>query len=726
MVARRGGILPTFQKALHVVRQEGMSGLRHRYRALTERPPRYTSVRPALTVKPLVTVIVPNYNHAAYLEQRLETIFAQSYDNIEVILLDDHSTDRSVEILEEFAARYPDKTRVIVNEENSGSGYRQWAKGLAEARGELVWIAESDDWSDPLFLETLIPAFDDESVMLAYTNSAFMDADGNDVVWSTPEYLNDVDRRLWTKPFTRTAHELMCLGWATKNLVPNVSSAVFRNPGQGSDLLAGAWTQTKICGDWLFYLALIRGGSVAYNPGMLNYYRVHQGSTAQSTYKRDVYYREHELVARYALEHYAVPDDFVRKQEANLRKHWKRFRDDFSEDAFKACYDPVRLEAANTRRKPNILLATYAFVAGGGETFPIFLANLFKAHGYTVTLLSCDREPREEGVRDLLRPDIPVVTDIENIARLVERFGIDIVHSHHSWVDSEVLINLPKGSRAQAVISMHGTYELMQPIDQDAVVPRLVQRSGAVVFTSGKNLKPLERLGLADSPKIVGIPNALPAVRLEPVDRRDLDLAPDSFVLCLVSRAIPEKGWEEALEAVARARAMSDADIRLLLIGEGPEYDRLRPTVPEFARFLGFRKNVRDYFATADLGFLPSRFKGESFPLTLIDCLAVGTPFLASDVGEIRHMLDASGRLAGATVSLRDWELPVDEMAEIIARAAGRGADYEGMRESVAEAYKKFDPDVMVERYANVYDAVLRGSEPCQSNVAHPAEARSA
>ena len=68
----------------------------------------------------LVSIIVPNYNHALYLRERLDSIYSQTYKKFEVILLDDASSDNSVEILTEYAQKYPQKTRLIVNEKNSG------------------------------------------------------------------------------------------------------------------------------------------------------------------------------------------------------------------------------------------------------------------------------------------------------------------------------------------------------------------------------------------------------------------------------------------------------------------------------------------------------------------------------------------------------------------------------------------------------------------------------
>ena len=87
---------------------------------------------------PRVSVIVPAFNHEPFLAQRLDSIYAQTYTNTQVILLDDASSDGSTEILREWAASYPDRTVLEVNETNSGLPFGQWAKGLGLATGDLI------------------------------------------------------------------------------------------------------------------------------------------------------------------------------------------------------------------------------------------------------------------------------------------------------------------------------------------------------------------------------------------------------------------------------------------------------------------------------------------------------------------------------------------------------------------------------------------------------------
>ena len=68
-----------------------------------------------------------------------------------MIVLDDCSTDNSLEIIEKYKGN-PHLSQVVANETNSGSSYKQWDKGIKLAKGELIWIAESDDCCKPFFL----------------------------------------------------------------------------------------------------------------------------------------------------------------------------------------------------------------------------------------------------------------------------------------------------------------------------------------------------------------------------------------------------------------------------------------------------------------------------------------------------------------------------------------------------------------------------------------------
>ena len=85
---------------------------------------------------PLVSVIVPNYNYARYLDARIDSILRQTWTDFELILLDDASTDTSREILEKYR-NHPRVSRIEFNTQNTGSPFQQWMKGILLA-GENI------------------------------------------------------------------------------------------------------------------------------------------------------------------------------------------------------------------------------------------------------------------------------------------------------------------------------------------------------------------------------------------------------------------------------------------------------------------------------------------------------------------------------------------------------------------------------------------------------------
>ena len=127
---------------------------------------------------PKVSVIVPNYNYGRFLPQRLESILSQTFQNMEIILLDDCSTDNSQAVLSQYAT-HPLVSRIVFNEKNSGSPFAQWRKGIDLAQGEYVWIAESDDYCEPTLLATLVRALDQyPTASIAFAGAVLVDENG--------------------------------------------------------------------------------------------------------------------------------------------------------------------------------------------------------------------------------------------------------------------------------------------------------------------------------------------------------------------------------------------------------------------------------------------------------------------------------------------------------------------------------------------------------------------
>jgi glycosyltransferase involved in cell wall biosynthesis len=266
---------------------------------------------------PTVSVVVPNYNHAGYLRQRIDTILEQTYRDFELILLDDASTDDSRAILQEYAA--DSRVRLEFNEKNPGSTFKQWNKGVRLARGKYVWIAESDDYADARFLERLVPALEaDEATVISYCRSWRVESDRvdgfADPLLDAPELLR------WSADFQSNGEELCREYSALANIVRNASSAVFRKSAY--EQVGGADESLRLCGDWKLWASIACSGRVCYSSDPLNYYRFHAGSAWGRSADAALEISEVLQVVRHVMEQ-VPPADAVREKSCQrLARGW--------------------------------------------------------------------------------------------------------------------------------------------------------------------------------------------------------------------------------------------------------------------------------------------------------------------------------------------------------------------------------------------------------------------
>ena len=180
-----------------------------------------------------VSVIVPNYNYVRYIEKRIDSIVKQTYPIYELIVLDDASTDGSVEVIEkklaEVKAKYPElKVQFVRNEKNSGKAMAAWKKGWELATGDYIWIAEADDLSGRKFLEEVMEGFRDPEVVLSYTESMVINGAGLLVApnfrWSRDKEKTGHYKKSYIKGGRQEIEEIM----AIRCTIPNVSAVVIK------------------------------------------------------------------------------------------------------------------------------------------------------------------------------------------------------------------------------------------------------------------------------------------------------------------------------------------------------------------------------------------------------------------------------------------------------------------------------------------------------------------
>lgn len=223
---------------------------------------------------PKVSVIIPNYNHARFLEQRIQSILNQTYQDFEIIYLDDASTDNSNEVFAQFSNDR--RIRSILNQTNSGSPFKQWNKGIKAATGEYIWIAESDDYAAPNLLETLVPLLDEHpQVGIAYGQSQLVDEAGN-LDKTMHCWTDDLDDRRWRNNFINRGIEECKTYLALKNTIPNASAVLIRR--QSLEMIDYAEESLFLCGDWMTWIKILLQADLAFSSKILNYYRYSSAS----------------------------------------------------------------------------------------------------------------------------------------------------------------------------------------------------------------------------------------------------------------------------------------------------------------------------------------------------------------------------------------------------------------------------------------------------------------
>lgn len=216
---------------------------------------------------PLVSVVIPNYNHAPYLRERIDSVLAQTYPNFEVIILDDCSTDNSRDIIASYAndRRVSD---IIFNDSNSGSTFIQWQRGFDIAKGEYIWIAESDDVADNRFLEMVLgKMLSVEGCVLGFSGSYLIDQDGKllNYSWDEP--------KLYCSNGIYEGQSFAKQRLLYKNLLYNASMIVFRKDCLSS--VDPVYRTFRYCGDWSFWLDICLLGKVVEVQDKLNNFRQH-------------------------------------------------------------------------------------------------------------------------------------------------------------------------------------------------------------------------------------------------------------------------------------------------------------------------------------------------------------------------------------------------------------------------------------------------------------------
>lgn len=269
-----------------------------------------------------VSIIIPNYNHAQFLEQRIESILCQTFQNFEIIILDDCSTDNSHLIIEKYR-KHNKVSKIIYNKKNSGSTFRQWKLGLETAKYDFIWIAESDDFADKEFLAVAMQKFkENKDSILFFSNSRVVNENNRLLDNNTIIFGKELDENLFSKDFTLSGNAFVEKILFYKNLIQNASAVVFKKDAALKNI--HQIIDFKMCGDWLFWIFLLRNNMISYSSLELNFFRTSSNTTRNhNTYakKRLRIYEEIKVIDK-IIQFFKIDQLLIKHKKENLMNEW--------------------------------------------------------------------------------------------------------------------------------------------------------------------------------------------------------------------------------------------------------------------------------------------------------------------------------------------------------------------------------------------------------------------
>jgi glycosyltransferase involved in cell wall biosynthesis len=256
---------------------------------------------------PKISIILPNYNYAGYLDRRIQSLLQQTRTDFELIILDDASTDSSREVI----VRYAQDSRVSLHffEENSGRTYARWSDGARMARGEYLLFAGADDDCEPGLLERLGDILDGHpNVGIAYCQSWVIDEKG-ERIGSGLDFLEGekfarVDKTRWMQDYIADGQEECGRYLICQNTIPNASGALLRRSVY--EAVGGLDVSLRLAADWLLFARMLARSDIAFVAEPLNSFRLHTQSVTANTRRSGLEAEENYRVVAEILQNVRV------------------------------------------------------------------------------------------------------------------------------------------------------------------------------------------------------------------------------------------------------------------------------------------------------------------------------------------------------------------------------------------------------------------------------------
>ena len=644
---------------------------------------------------PKVTAIVPNFNYATYLPERLDSILGQTYRDFEILILDDASTDGSAEVIERYRRRHPDLIRVITNETNSGSPYPQWLRGIREARGELVWIAEADDSCEPDFLETLVPRFENPSLGIAYCQSLGLDGEGRVTRTDFLEHTEGLHPDRWKFDYAEIGVR-EALDWmACRNTIPNASAALMRREvllGVGDELLA-----YRSCGDWFLYLQILQKADVAYCARSLNKFRRHERAVTRTTNQSEAYLAELASIRRFVAQAFPLHHSQLQRLDHFLDRDY--VFEGISRPSQHPATRPLLEEAARLtagRLRLAFISTNISAHSGGSEILWQKAALEARRRGHDVIVVTKAWRPLPPFSAEFAKAGIKHLETEHGGHDSVISFRPDLAiistgNQDEGWLEFQ---KFPPAGIPYVVVNQLTKEESLSPIpDYNQLLREGIAQAKRVFFVSRNNHQIMERRLGTPIPHAEIVFNPLDIPPGEPIPMPDFSegirIAFPANILFI------HKGHDLLLEVMAMEK-WRQRPVTINLYGQGEDEEKVRHILAERSI-----RNVhlRGFIAPGEIWkhnhaiLLASRMEGQS--LAMIGAMIAGrVPIVTAVGGSAEVIQDKETGFLAATPSVAD----LDDAME---RAYQRRAEWPQIARAARKSALKIVPQDPVGSFIN-------------------------
>lgn len=225
---------------------------------------------------PLVSVIVPSYNYEKYIEAALKSIYEQTYDQLELVVIDDNSKDNSCRIINElisseaFSERFNNRIKFISHDQNQGA-HNSINEGIRVSQGEYVTILNADDLFESNRITQLIKHLFGSDSDFVFSRIKVIDGEGNDISTVSDQAISFINTQNSIKNFPS-------VGWS---LIPHNTAISTGNMLFSRDIFdkLNGFRNLKYCHDWDFALRCLLLSEPLFVESTYYYYRLHGNNT---------------------------------------------------------------------------------------------------------------------------------------------------------------------------------------------------------------------------------------------------------------------------------------------------------------------------------------------------------------------------------------------------------------------------------------------------------------